>query len=77
MKKVARKTFYSVICRVWGSDRPSEAWFDDRTAAEQFANHDYRDDVITHCVSRPESIEKCMDRVAITCHAQDFYAAMA
>ena len=52
------KTYYSVVYRNWGADSASEAWFDDKKEAEKFANQDYRDDVVTHRASNPETIKK-------------------
>ena len=50
--------FYSVKYRNWGADAPGVAWFDDKEEAEKFANQDYRDDVVTHRASNPETIKE-------------------
>jgi len=50
------KIYYSVVYRNWGADRASEAWFDDKEKAYDFANHDYRDNPVMHRVSRPKKI---------------------
>ena len=60
------KTYYSVVYRNWGADSASEAWFDDKKEAEEFADHDYRDNVVTHRVSKPETIKKYDEFVAMT-----------
>jgi len=60
------KTYYSVVYRNWGADRASEAWFDNKEKAYNFANHDYRDAPIMHRVSRPEKIKECEELVGMT-----------
>lgn len=42
------KTFWSVTYRTCGSDFTRTAWFDSKTAADEFAAHDYRDDPVRH-----------------------------
>ena len=32
---MAKKTYYSVVYRNWGADRPGEAWFDNKRQNEQ------------------------------------------
>lgn len=51
-----KKTFYSVNYAVWGADNLRTIWFDDLTDAKRFANHDYRDGVVTHTYSNPGKI---------------------
>lgn len=43
-----------------------EAWFDNKSAAESFAAHDYRDDPVAHTYSKADSIRAAEDRVAAT-----------
>jgi hypothetical protein len=52
------KTFYSVVFKGWGADSAETAWFDDKVAADAFADHDYRDNVIVHHVSNPDTIAR-------------------
>ena len=61
-----KKTFYSVKYAIWGADHTSTAWFDNKTDADRFANHDYRDNPIAHTYSRPESITAAEKRVQDT-----------
>ena len=61
-----KKTYYSVVYRNWGADRPGRAWFDTKKAAEDFANHDYRDNVIAHHVSKTKTIKEYDELVART-----------
>lgn len=61
---MAKKTYYSVVYRNWGADRPGEAWFDNKKEAEEFADHDYRDNVIAHHVSKAETIKEYDEFVA-------------
>ena len=63
---MAKKTYYSVVYRNWGSDGSGEAWFDNKKEAEEFADHDYRDNVIAHHVSRAETIKEYDEFVAMT-----------
>lgn len=62
------KTFYSVIYAVWGADNKKIAWFDDKQAANNFANHDYRDAPVMHNVKNPETIKKYDELVAMTAY---------
>ena len=62
---MAKKTYYSVVYRNWGDDGPREAWFDNKKEAEEFADHDYRDNVIAHHVSKAETIKEYDEFVAI------------
>ena len=59
-----KKTYYSVVYRNWGADRPGEAWFADKKEAEAFAGRDYRDNVIAHHVSNPKTIKEYEELVA-------------
>jgi len=63
-----KKTYYSVVYRSWGADRANEAWFDDKKEAEKFADRDYSDNVVTHNVSKLETIEKYDELVAMTAY---------
>ena len=57
------KTFYSVKFTAWGADRTSVAWFNDREEAYKFADHDYRDNPVAHCVRNAETIRDLEKRV--------------
>ena len=59
-----KKTYYSVVYRNWGADRPGKAWFDNKKEAEEFAQHDYRDNVRAHHVSKAETIKAYNELVA-------------
>ena len=61
-----KKTYYSVVYRNWGADGPRVAWFDTKKEAEEFADHDYRDNVITHHVSKTGTIKAYDEFVAMT-----------
>ena len=61
-----KKTFYSAAYAVWGSDFCREAWFDNKSAAEAFAAHDFRDAPEAHTYSKADSIRAAEDRVAAT-----------
>ena len=53
---MTKKTYYSVVYRNWGADKPGKAWFDNKKEAEDFASRDYRDTVIAHHVRKAETI---------------------
>lgn len=61
-----RKTFYSVVYAVWGSDFRRHAWFDDYAKAKAFAEEDYTDNVVQHSYTKKDSIKKAKERVAAT-----------
>lgn len=61
-----KKTFYSVTYAVWGSSFCREAWFDNKSAAESFAAHDYRDAPVAHTYRKADNIRAAEDRVAAT-----------
>ena len=75
-----RKTFYSVVYAVWGSDFRRHAWFDDyakakafaeedytdNAKAKAFAEEDYTDNVVQHSYTNKDSIKKAKERVAAT-----------
>lgn len=61
-----RKTFYSVVYAVWGSDFRRYAWFDDYAKAKAFAEEDYTDNVVQHSYTKKDSIKKAKERVAAT-----------
>lgn len=50
------KTFYSVEFAVIGGCGTSVMWFDDLAEAKAFANHDFRDNPVTHTFRRAEKI---------------------
>lgn len=64
-----KKTFYSVTYAVWESDFCREAWFDNKSAAEDFAAHDFRDAPVAHTYSKADSIRAAEERVAATAAA--------
>lgn len=64
--EMTRKTYYSVVFGVWGADKPGEAWFDNKKEAEEFADHDYRDNPVAHHVSKAETIKEYDEYVAWT-----------
>jgi hypothetical protein len=52
-----KKTFYSVTYRNWGTDSVSEAWFDNKKAADKFYDsRDYVDAPVVHRTSSPQKI---------------------
>ena len=51
------KTFYSVTYHAWGVNIANTAWFGNKAEATAFSNHDYRDDVVAHHVSNPDTIK--------------------
>lgn len=61
-----KKTFYSVTYAVWGSDFCREAWFDSKTAADDFAAYDFRDTPVAHTYRKADSVRAAEDRVAAT-----------
>ena len=63
---MTKKTYYSVVYRKWGADKSTTAWFDDKKAAEEFSDHDYRDNPVAHHVSNSETIKDYDERVAMT-----------
>jgi hypothetical protein len=60
------KTYYSVDYSVWGSNIKHTAWFDNKEEAYKFAAGDYRDNPVTHRVSRPEKIAQYDELVTMT-----------
>ena len=60
------KTYYSVEHSAWGANGSGTAWFDNKTAAEKFSSHDYRDNPITHRVSKLDKIAEYDELVAMT-----------
>ena len=60
------KTFWSVKYAIWGADRTSTAWFDNKEEADEFAKKDYRDLPVRHTVRKPESISIYEDLVERT-----------
>ena len=65
-----KKTYYSVVYRNWGAYKPAVAWFDNKKEAEDFANRDYRDNVIAHHVSKAETIKEYDEFVARNNHTK-------
>ncbi|SPF51148.1 hypothetical protein SBF1_50032 [Candidatus Desulfosporosinus infrequens] len=61
-----KQTYYSVGYYSGRSNSTSTAFFDTKEAAEKFADHDYRDNVVAHHVSKPETIAKYDELVAMT-----------
>ena len=53
-----KKTYYSVVYRTWGADSESYAWFDNQAEAQNFAKKDYTGAIVTHNVSKPETIKE-------------------
>jgi len=60
------KTYYSVEYSAWGANGSGTAWFDNKTAAEKFSAHDYRDNPIAHRVSKLDKIAEYDKLVAMT-----------
>lgn len=52
-----RKTFYTVDYNTWGRNVKQTATFDNLADAKNFAQRDYTDNVVTHTVSKAETIE--------------------
>ena len=61
-----KKTYYSVVYRNWGAYGTGKAWFENKKEAEEFAAHDYRENVIAHHVSKAETIKEYDEFVART-----------
>lgn len=62
-----KKTFWSVKYYNGGRGNGcSEAWFDDKEKAYEFANHDYRNNPVRHTVSNLDKIKEYEELVMIT-----------
>ena len=61
------KKFYTVTYTTLGSNFKSTKWFDDLAEAKEFANHDYRDSVVTRVARTKKTIDEYNKRVA-ECH---------
>jgi len=60
------KTYYSVNYSSWGKNGTDTAWFDDKTKANKFAEHDYRDNPIAHKCSSQKKIADYDELVGMT-----------
>jgi hypothetical protein len=67
------KTYYTVTYGVWGADGPATATFGNKADADKFYDSgDHRDPPVAHRVSRPETIARYDEDVAMTsCYELD------
>ncbi|MDO5572962.1 MAG: hypothetical protein Q4G60_03170 [bacterium] len=65
------RTFYTVNFRTWGVDRDLTACFEDKNEAEKFADQDYHDKVVSHRVSKEDTIKKYEEMVQKTTEYQN------